>query len=52
LAKPKERTLNRPEEAFPPERFQIGLAGELKSERWAICLGISIFRDHSERAGY
>src|ERR1019366_8418622 len=34
--KPKERTLNRPEEAFPPERFQIGIAGEIISEWWAI----------------
>src|ERR1039457_526944 len=34
--KPKEWTLNRPEEAFPPERFQIGIAGEIISEWWAI----------------
>src|ERR1035441_6733309 len=34
--KPKEWSLNRPEEAFPPERFQIGIAGEIISEWWAI----------------
>jgi hypothetical protein len=36
LAKPKEQTLKRPEEALPPERFQIGIAGEIISEWWAI----------------
>jgi hypothetical protein len=36
LAKPKERTLNRPEEALPPERFQIGIVGDIISEWWAI----------------
>jgi hypothetical protein len=32
LAKPKERTLKRPEEALRPERFQIGIEGEIISE--------------------
>src|SRR6202049_2626491 len=41
LAKPKERTLKRPEEALHPERFQIGIGGEIISEWWAIS-----FRNH------
>ena len=41
LAKPKERTLKRPEEALRPERFQIGIGGEIISEWWAIS-----FRNH------
>ena len=36
FAKPKERTLKRPEEALHPERFQIGIGGEIISEWWAI----------------
>jgi hypothetical protein len=36
LAKPKERTLNRPEEAPSPERFQLGIVSEISSEWWAI----------------
>jgi hypothetical protein len=36
LAKPKERTLKRPEEALPPERINLGTAGEIISEWWAI----------------
>jgi len=35
LAKPKERTLKRPQEACPTERFQLGTAGDFKSEWWA-----------------
>jgi hypothetical protein len=41
LAKPKERTLTRPEEALPPERFQLGFGGEIISEPGAIS-----FRNH------
>src|ERR1700681_1850379 len=41
LAKPRERTLKRPEEALHPERFQIGIGGEIISEWWAIS-----FRNH------
>jgi hypothetical protein len=36
LAKPKERTLTRPEEALPPERFQLGFGGEIISDWGAI----------------
>ncbi len=36
MAKPKERTLNRPEEAPSPERFQLGIVSEISSEWWAI----------------
>jgi hypothetical protein len=36
LGKAKERTLIRPEEALAPERFQIAIAGDFISERWAI----------------
>lgn len=36
MAKPKERTLKRPEEALHPQRFQIGIGGEIISEWWAI----------------
>jgi len=36
LAKPKARTLKRPEEALAPERFQIGIVGDFISEWWAI----------------
>jgi hypothetical protein len=41
LAKPKERTLKRPEETLHRERFQIGNEGEIISEWWAIS-----FRNH------
>lgn len=36
MAKPKERTLKRPEEALPPERINLGTAGEIISEWRAI----------------
>jgi hypothetical protein len=36
LEKPKERTLNGPEEAPHPERFQLGIVSEIISEWWAI----------------
>src|ERR1039457_6033601 len=49
--KPKEWTLNRPEEAFPPERFQIGIAGEIISEWWAISFR-NAGRFGSESASY
>ena len=32
MAKPKERTLKRPEEALHLERFQIGIGGDFASE--------------------
>jgi len=60
LAKPKERTLKRPEEALPPERINLGTVGEIISEwraisnrnRGRINLGMlgDFARNHQSRA--